>query len=421
MPTSIKVYGKQHLPDALQFLSRIPKNEGGRISWPSHELERGTFEVIYNLTFTPAVDDYVKDGAVWYVLNDCARTNDFSTKSFLRRLQSYLTAHFSKQKKRLLAAAQINVTVAAELPRKIPSIDGVIEIRTSLPTASQKVIGKLQSYERERLRLQDDFVYMTCKIAATDDRSAIDVAYRAIKYALGMLNLATHGYDVGKRFGYPNAPIGKFLLASPIFTIDAPAGKLGGWQSENHYPLSWKRNFSVWQHQPSKEITIYAKQFLSDLSRTDFKERMVQAVVLFQEGLESTHIDIALLKFWTGIEVLCAKEEKEPAERIVERASSIFDDPRHTRMRLSFIQEFRNKIVHRGEAGDHALLCAQFGSLYLAGLIGFFLWNRYKYRNRDVILDFLSAPLNEEKLRQSISIARTRLGALKRTAARRSV
>jgi hypothetical protein len=80
--------------------------------------------------------------------------------------------------------------------------------------------------------------------------------------------------------------------------------------------------------------------------------------LLLQEGLETGHVEVALLKFWTGIEVLCAREEREPTERIVERASSIFDDYQHAAMRLSFIQEFRNKIVHRGEAGDHALLCA---------------------------------------------------------------
>jgi hypothetical protein len=51
--------------------------------------------------------------------------------------------------------------------------------------------------------------------------------------------------------------------------------------------------------------------------------------------------------------------------------------------------------VHPGEAGDHALLCAQYDSLYLAALIRFFLWNIYKFWERDVILDFLSLPLDE--------------------------
>lgn len=56
-------------------------------------------------------------------------------------------------------------------------------------------------------------------------------------------------------------------------------------------------------------------------------------------------------------------------------------------MRLNFIQDFRNRIVHRGEAGDHALLCAHYGSIYLSELIQFFLWNRYKLRSREAILD----------------------------------
>ena len=87
-------------------------------------------------------------------------------------------------------------------------------------------------------------------------------------------------------------------------------------------------------------------------------------------------------------------------------------------MRLKFIQEFRNRVVHRGEAGDHALLCAQYGSLYLAALIRFFLWNIYKFRKRDTILDFLSLPLDAQKLESSITLNRTRLAALKRMTAR---
>jgi hypothetical protein len=74
--------------------------------------------------------------------------------------------------------------------------------------------------------------------------------------------------------------------------------------------------------------------------------------------------------------------------------------------------------VHRGDAGDHTLLCAQYGSLYLGALIKFFLWNVYKFRRRDLILDFLSLPLDKKKLADSISLRRTRLRAAKRMAAR---
>jgi hypothetical protein len=83
-----------------------------------------------------------------------------------------------------------------------------------------------------------------------------------------------------------------------------------------HYPTRWKRNFSVWQAQQADMITKFAKYVAADLARIDFKKHLVQSVLLFQEGLETGHIDIALLKFWTGIELLCAKEERESTERV---------------------------------------------------------------------------------------------------------
>ncbi|EFI50034.1 HEPN domain-containing protein [Afipia sp. 1NLS2] len=412
------IQGKKHLAEALQALSGIPKEHEGRISWESGALERGTFELIYNLTFTPSVEGHIKDGAIWHALNECARGKDFSAKFFIQKIRAYLKGLLSKEPRSFIAVAQINAQLGAKLPKRIASIDGTIDIRASLPPLCVKVISKLDGYERSRLNLHTDFNYMTIKVTSTSERSAVDAAYRNMKYALGVINLAADGYGVSKRFGFPNAPIGKFLSASPIFIIDTVAAKLGNWQSENHYPSQWKRNFSVWQSQPTDEIAICAKHITYDLSRIDFKERLIQSVLQFQEGLETSHIETALLKFWTGIELLCSREEKEPSERIVERASSIFDDHRHAAMRLNFIQEFRNRIVHRGEAGDHALLCAQYGSLYLGTMIRFFLWNRFKFRKRETILDYLSAPLDEKKLLDIIFINRKRLDALRRRKAR---
>ena len=45
---------------------KVPKDTDGRIGWESSALEHGTFEVIYNLGFEPAIEDYEKDGAVWH-------------------------------------------------------------------------------------------------------------------------------------------------------------------------------------------------------------------------------------------------------------------------------------------------------------------------------------------------------------------
>jgi hypothetical protein len=414
----MQIQSKSHLAEALKSLSRVPKEHEGRIAWDSNALDRGTFEVIYNLTFKPAIEDYIKDGAIWHALNECARAKDFSIPFFIRKLRTYLEGLVSKEKRSYTAVMQINAQWNANLPKTIASAGGRVDITAGLPRACRKVIDGLKEYERERLHLQSDFVYMTTKVVSSQDRSALTMAYDRMKYAMGIINLATHGYGVSQRMGFPSAPIGTFLAASPAFLIETKAAKLGHWQSETNYPVRWKKNFSVWQSQDTEAIVKCAKNFASDLARIDFKDRLVQSVLLFQEGLETTQIEVALLKFWTGIEVLCAREDKEPSERVIARASSIFDDHQHATMRLSFIQQFRNRIVHRGDAGDHALLCAQYGSLYLGALIKFFLWNVYKFREHGTILDFLSLPLDEKKLAESISLRRTRLRAAKRMAAR---
>jgi hypothetical protein len=140
--------------------------------------------------------------------------------------------------------------------------------------------------------------------------------------------------------------------------------------SENHYPAFWKRSFSVWQQNNTEEISKFAQHCVSDLARIDFRDKVVQAVVLFQEGLETTHIEVALLKFWTGIEVLCAREEKESTERTVEQASSIFGNQSHAAMRVPQLDRasrggrracasLRAMGQHLSRRSDHILLVQQ--------------------------------------------------------------
>ncbi|MBR0803396.1 hypothetical protein JQ636_07570 [Bradyrhizobium japonicum] len=406
------------MAEALQALSKIPTDHDGRVAWDSAKLEHGSFEVLYNLTFDPPIDDFEKDAAIWSALNECARTKDFTPQFFIVKVRTFLKGLLSNKPRTFTAVTQINAQAGARLPKKIMSVDGSVEIRASLPPSSLNVIRRLEGFDRQRLNLQDDFVYLIMKVKGRNDRGALNAAYRRMKYALGILNMATSGYGVSKRLGFPNAPIGKFLSASPIFLIDTTSRKLGNWQSESYYPAAWKRSFSVWQGQDAPQITKFAKYVASDLARIDFREKLVRAVLLFQEGLETSHVEVALLKFWTAIEVLCARDEREPTQRVVERASSIFDNFRHAAMRLNFIQDYRNRVVHRGDAGDHALLCAQYGSLYLAALVRFFLWNIYKFRKRDQILDFLSLPLDVQRLEGNIELNRTRLKAARRMAAR---
>ena len=413
MNKPIKITSDGRLIDALNALSQVPKNENGRIFWASDKLDEGTFGLIYSLKFNPPIDDYIKDGALWHVLNECARESNFSTKFFLQRLRAFIKAHLSKTQKTFVAVSQVNCNHSANMPKKLPSIFGQIEFAQSLSRLHQAVINKLSAHERSRLGLQNDFIYLTTKIKATDDRSAVDIAYRNIKFCLGVLNLVCNGFGVSKRFGYPHAPIGKFLSASSIFTIDRSRRKLGGYLSENHFPLLFKINFSVWQRLEIAEISKFARYYVSDVGRTDFSEKIVQAIILFQEGLETAHIDIALLKFWTGIELLCAKETKEPTERVVERASSIFVNPKHAAMRLNFIQKFRDRIVHQGDVGGHSVLCAQWGSIYLSHVIRFFLFNKYKLRKHSEVLDYLSTPLDQDKLVETIALHRKRLKMLR--------
>jgi hypothetical protein len=189
----MKIYPKAHLAEVLKAVSDLPKEHEGRISWESEALDRASFEILYNLNFKTPVEDYIKDGAVWHALNECARAKSFAAPFFIGKLRAYLEDLLSKKGRSFTAVMQINAEIGARLPKKIASVGGSVDIQTSLPRACLKVISGLKGYERSRLNLQDGFVYAIAKVSSANDRSALDIAYRRMKYALGVLNLAIRG------------------------------------------------------------------------------------------------------------------------------------------------------------------------------------------------------------------------------------
>ncbi|GAB6842429.1 hypothetical protein HNR00_004356 [Methylorubrum rhodinum] len=405
-----KVEAAKNLQEVLDSLSAIFEFIDDRVGWPSDLLEKGTFEIVFSLKFTPALDDHIKDDAVWHVLNECAKSNNFTTKYFMQRMRSYLREFTNKAPSSLVAILQVNRMAYMSFPRFTHSIDGDIKFSANLKKADQLALAKHNS-NKLTLGLHDDFIFATTNIQATDHRLAIDRADRKFKYGLGVLNLVYRGYGVTKRFGYPNAPIGSFLSASSIFIVDRKRRKIGSYFSDNNFPRNFKRNFT-YRDEFDDDASKFAARYIKQLNKIDFKDKFVQSVILFQEGLEAPSVDLALLKFWTGIEIICSKDSKEESKKIIERASSIFKNPTYIYKRLSFMQDFRNKIVHKGTSGDHALLCAQYGSIILAELIRFCLFNKHKFYHHEQIINYMSMPMNQADLNNMMNLAKKRLASL---------
>lgn len=130
-------------------------------------------------------------------------------------------------------------------------------------------------------------------------------------------------------------------------------------------------------------------------------------MILFQEGLSARSSDIALLRFWTCIELLSSRAGvRENYEQIIFKVSSIFGNPDLAALRLGFIQHSRNQMVHAGDQ-EHATTCAQWASIYAAHLIGFCVFNNHKLRTHSDVLDYLalgSEPQHLQKIGKFLSM-----------------
>jgi hypothetical protein len=137
MAVGIKIQLGHSAKDALDQLSKIFKNEEGRISWPSWELDQGTFALIYNLRFDRNVDDHLKDAGIWKAINECAKANNFSSKFFIRQLKLFVDEYQNKVPKSYRFVTQVNCNYSTRLPKILHSFDGDISFQSSL---SKKIV-----------------------------------------------------------------------------------------------------------------------------------------------------------------------------------------------------------------------------------------------------------------------------------------
>ncbi|MEY9543643.1 hypothetical protein ABIE85_006703 [Bradyrhizobium diazoefficiens] len=401
------------------FSTAFETTSDGRIAWPM-EVDQHTFQLIASLSFVPRIVDHEKDGAIWSAINECAKSKKFDEKTFVRHLRTEIVKIRSKPTATHSVLAQINVPKNQKIPKTLSSYYGPMVPQAQILPGQLRILKEEHAFKSRLASFEDDFLFVRAKIKARDGRSALEEGIRSIQFSLGLLNLASQGYGLSKRFGIPSVPLGTYLLSSPVIVVDNDNRKMGGWLSDSSYPRQFKFNFTA-RRDDLDDLTTYTKRWMKRINRIDFPDRFATAIVLFQDGLSATQVDVALIKLWTCIELVTSRADgKEPLERAIERASSIFTPPELTRVRLDFIANSRHAVVHKGESGGHSLLCAQWASIYAGELLRFAAFNRHNLTKYADILDYLSSPISERRLKQNIRMSRLRLRALAQRSKARS-
>ncbi|CCD94177.1 hypothetical protein BRAO375_320010 [Bradyrhizobium sp. ORS 375] len=415
MSVSIKV--KTDISQELKWLSKAYENNEGRISWPGGEIDEYTFQVIASLSFTPNLADHEKDDAIWTTINECAKLGKFDQNTFIRKLREASEAIRSRPASKYTLLTQINVPKNSNSCKRLNSLNGAIHLQDSLSRQQLGMLEEERTFAAYRSEFHDDFLFARVTVKARHARSALQDGIRSLQLSLGLLNLAARGYGLSKRMGIPGVPLGQFLIASPAFLLDHEKRKMGSWLSDSDFPNRFKFHFTA-KRVDLKELSTFTKRWIGKIERTDFSDRFSTAITLFQEALSARQVDIALIKFWTCIELLTSRPDgKEPLERAIARASSIFIPPAPTKTRLEFIANSRHALVHKGGDGEHALLCAQWASIYAGELLGFSGFNAHGLTKHSEILEHLSTPLCEDRLRTSIRMSQLRLKALSKRSA----
>jgi hypothetical protein len=405
---------------ALVALSKLYSISNGSVGWSAAELDRWTFILAGHLQFEPRSDDDIRESVVWKAMNACAKAENFSPNFFRDRALEAAKELLARPKIKLTVLTEITLPKRIKIPRSVQTPLGTVHFDLRMRPREQKLYKGVD--QKEKYGISSDFVILRADILSGSEKQVVGEGERLFNLVLGYLHLIYGGYGASIFTGMPRIPIGRLLRRSAVVSFDHKKNKFGNWYVPNHYQEQPKPHYffpsSFSLADAPKEVLHYNRA----IKKSDFGEKLLRAVTLFQEGISSRQSDVALLKLWTVFEVLCALDgERTTYASIITRAASIFPDVEATTQRLKFIKDARNGLVHRGDHDDFVSRSAQWASMYAAQIIKFCLFNISGLKSHSEIVEYLSLGTDVQNLDRGIRLARAKRGHLTTQKKRRAI
>jgi hypothetical protein len=161
---------------------------------------------------------------------------------------------------------------------------------------------------------------------------------------------------------------------------------------------------SVFRLDKPEKIQSNSRWALRRIERSPYKERVVDALLQFVRALDERDSTVSFIKLWTALETL-ATPGRADYDRLVKRCSFLFKEGEFHRQVLEHLKEYRNSIVHLGEASEHSRThCFQL-QLYFVNIVWFHIRNARIFQSIEEANEFLDLPPQADLIKRRIQLA----------------
>lgn len=379
---------KKYKPDGL--IKKLEKertiNSEGKVQFSGFSMLSTPSKLAAMIDFHPEISLDVQSGILSQSLF-AAGIEVLTPESILNEV--------NKNEKDLLATCEkkyiliTNISIDS-LQHKLSSIcinDSRLTFPQSLPQTFAKEIKN--DYQIRHFYAENgcpaNYINVKISVSAKSIFRAAEKALTSINLFRGLLNFALNFGQSSYSFsGDSRKPINKLSLG-PIHTLHNCDGKMADsnlfWYEEDYRkPLKAFRESSIVDF--SKRLN-WVEKLRKKLDKNKIKDTLNEALLLYNEALDSYNYEISYIKLWIVLELLTGKLPNDTQEKAVKRAAFVFQNPQEAENDIMMLKDCRNSLSHKGFMNAKIETFVYDLKMFVEYIFRFLVYNSSRFHNYD--------------------------------------
>jgi hypothetical protein len=347
-----------------------------------------------------------KHGIVQQSIFNAGNRGTLSLETILAEINKLERGYLSSQEHNYIIATSLSIDKNRHKFSNLKIGNNKITFSASLPKSFVKAINNQQSVISFTIKkkLPSNYLQARISVRAKSVCWAVETALDSLNFFRGMLNYVINYGQQTFSFGEANRkPINKILLG-PIHTLHKPNGEIAvkdihWFEEEYQEPLQPYYDTSIVNSVAQFDRIIKAvNKIRINVQKSKIKEELQNAILLYNNALDSYNYEVSYIKLWAALELLTATGQDDNHKVTIRRAAFIFNNPEQERMHLELLRNFRNNLVHRGYMNAKLEIFVYDLKLYVEKLLRFLIFNQSRFESFSDIGYLLDRNIEPDRL-----------------------
>lgn len=258
-----------------------------------------------------------------------------------------------------------------------------------------KIESKFRHYVNSPLPL--DYAFTAVATRGRSNEEAFENAINALDLLRGIWNLFLNSGGAPRYTNGRPRPVNKILLA-PIHTLHLPDGRLVDekfWYDQGYMGAISRASISRPDLIRLKKFERRVRKRLKDSKDGKWLQ---DVIVRYCRALDEENFEFAFLKLWTTLEVLTGAGANDTYDTTIKKTANFFQNPDFHSQVLETLRRQRNSLVHRNESPYGLEQVVYRLKQYVESALMICVQNRFGFRSRAELWDFLKLPSDRKTL-----------------------